>query len=149
MIKVVLDTNVLISALLTPGGNAARIVQLIDNVGLVAVTSDELLAEFRRVRNYQKVVRLFERAGIEPEAVEEFVTRIASESIVIVHPAIADGVHADPTDNKFLACAVAAEASFIISGDRHLLELDAYEGIPIVTPTEFLEEYQRQGFGGG
>ena len=45
----------------------------------------------------------------------------------------------DRPDNKFLACAIAAQASFIISGDKHLLKLKEFQGIPIVSPREFLK----------
>ena len=50
----------------------------------------------------------------------------------------------DPADDRYLECAVEAEASYLVSGDRLLLRLAVYQGIPIVTPHTFLEVLQRQ-----
>lgn len=47
----------------------------------------------------------------------------------------------DPDDNRILECAVEADADYIVSGDRHLLDLEKYEDIKIVTPAEFLEKH--------
>jgi uncharacterized protein len=48
-------------------------------------------------------------------------------------------VHADPDDDKFIECAIVARAGFIVSSDRHLLDLETYQGVKIVSPEEFLE----------
>ncbi len=50
-----------------------------------------------------------------------------------------DAVAADPSDNKYLACAVEGNAAFIISGDRHLTDLQSFRGIRITSPAEFLK----------
>ena len=51
---------------------------------------------------------------------------------------VVDVIKADPTDNKYLACAHEGEADYIVSGDHHLLDLGAYEGIQIITASEFI-----------
>jgi len=56
-----------------------------------------------------------------------------------------DVVKADPTDNKFLACALEAEADAVVSGDlRHLLPLKSFQGIPIITPHACVERIVKQ-----
>ena len=60
----------------------------------------------------------------------------------MVHPKERLEVIADDPDNRILECAVEGQAEFIISGDKHLLKLKAYQGIAIVTPVDFLESCQ-------
>jgi predicted nucleic acid-binding protein len=64
----------------------------------------------------------------------------------VVVPRIAlDVIHDDPDDNRILECAVAGHADVIVSGDRHLLRLKSYEGIPIVRPVDFLRALGLRG----
>ncbi|HEX8228447.1 MAG TPA: putative toxin-antitoxin system toxin component, PIN family, partial [Chloroflexia bacterium] len=58
---------------------------------------------------------------------------------IFVHPTVPiDAIASDPDDNKFLECAVAGGADYIVSGDKHLLSLGEYEGIRILSPADFL-----------
>ncbi len=56
---------------------------------------------------------------------------------------VPETVKEDPADNEVLACALASRASFIVSGDRHLLALGSFSGIPIVAPEAFMREIKR------
>lgn len=64
---------------------------------------------------------------------------LVSNSRVVFPRRTPHTIKEDPSDNHFLACAIVAQASFIISGDEHLLKLKAFQGIPIVSPKEFLK----------
>jgi len=55
-----------------------------------------------------------------------------------------DVIQADPTDNKYLACALEGEAEYIVSGDRHLLDVGQYQGIKIMNAQAFLNMWQKQ-----
>ena len=55
-----------------------------------------------------------------------------------------DVIQADPTDNKYLACALEGEADYIVSGDRHLLDVGLYQGLKIIKAKEFLNMWQKQ-----
>jgi len=131
MLKLVLDTNVLVSALISTGGNPAL---LLDKAGesYTLYISKDILTEFEAVISRDKFDFTDEEINTIIEAVISF-----SE---VVNPAIKlDFIKSDPDDNKILECAVACEASYIVSGDRHLLELREYSGIKIITPKAALE----------
>lgn len=128
--KAILDTNVLISAYVFPGGKPEAVYRLALEGHLEIGTSLPLLAEFGRV--------LGEKFGWIPDRVEAAVaqmTRIAS----VVEPG--ETVHviaADPADDRVLEAARAFGADVIVSGDRHLLDLGAWCGIDIISPAELL-----------
>lgn len=131
MLKFVLDTNVLVSALISTSGNPAL---LLDKAGesYTLFISKDILKEFEAVISRDKFDFTDEEINTIIEAVVSF-----SE---VVNPAIKlDVIRSDPDDNKILECAVACDASYIVSGDRHLLELKEYSGIKIITPKAALE----------
>jgi putative PIN family toxin of toxin-antitoxin system len=125
-VKVVADTNVLVSALIFPGGPPEAVYRLALEGKIEIVTSRPLLAELGRV--------LTEKFGWEPERAEEAVAQLVRlAEIVEPSETIAD-VDADPADNRVLEAAAAGGAAAIVCGDRHLLELKAWRGVPITTP---------------
>ncbi len=131
MLKLVLDTNVLVSALISTGGNPAL---LLDKAGesYTLYISKDILTEFEAVISRDK----FDFTDKEIITIIEAVISFSE----VVNPAIKlDVIKSDPDDNKILECAVACEASYIVSGDRHLLELKEYSGIKIITPKAALE----------
>ena len=130
-VRLVLDTNTVVSGLLwdkTPS-------QLI-NAGLEGrielFTSQTLLLELEDVLPRQKLARRVAASGL---SVAQLVARYAllAQS---VSPAGIERVSADPDDDHVLACAIAAKADLIVSGDPDLLDLKSYQGIPIVNPAE-------------
>ncbi|MBI2050741.1 MAG: putative toxin-antitoxin system toxin component, PIN family [Parcubacteria group bacterium] len=133
--RVVLDTNVLVSALLWRG-STSDIFEFARSGVITLCVSRDTMDELLDVLNRPKFTRVFASIGKTPQAlVEEFwevAEYVPGERFPI------DVVAEDPKDDKFLSCALAARASFIVSGDRHLLELGSFDGIPIVAPTEFL-----------
>jgi len=130
-IKVVLDTNVLVSALLFTG-SLSRLVSLWQERRFALVVSGDILVEYLRVLAYPK----FGLAAAEVKfLIEEVVLPFADTVNPLATPAV---VCEDPADDKFLHAAVAGRARFIVSGDRHLLALGVYRGARIVTAREFL-----------
>ncbi len=98
--------------------------------GFLLCLSDDITAE------YLEVLARF--PDVESE-LHEFLLLVAEERhILFVYPVHQLTVVADPDDDMFLECAVAAQADVIASGDRHLLALGRFRGIPIQTPAEFL-----------
>lgn len=133
MVRVVLDTNVVISSALIQLGNPASIFRMIISGEINNSTTQEIIDEIKEVLERPKVtkrINLVEREFIL-HAFEEFSEKIKSGLIF-------DEVKDDPDDNKILECAVAAAADYIISGDDHLLNLKGFRGIKIVTPAEFV-----------
>lgn len=130
--KVVLDTNVLISSILFKG-ELAGIVDLWKEGRIVPVVSRETFDEFRSVLGYPK----FALTKNEIKAIIEGEVLPYVEIVEI--SGVVSGVCRDPDDEKFLACALSAEARFIVSGDKDLGDLGAYKGIKIITASALLK----------
>lgn len=128
--KVVIDTNVVVSANLSDEGLPAAILDLAANKTILMFVSPAILAE------YEAVLRR-PRLNLSPTAVASSLAVIRNISR-LVKPTRRLAAAADETDNRFLECAISAGADYIITGNaRHFPE--RFEGIRIVTPREFLD----------
>ncbi|MES0338201.1 MAG: putative toxin-antitoxin system toxin component, PIN family [Candidatus Magnetobacterium sp. LHC-1] len=139
MIRVVLDTNVFVSAILYPDSKPARIIQLAKEKNIELVLSQAILDEIERVLRYPHLQRYH---NYSLEEVNEFIKgwKYLSE---ITHGLVeADIIKDDPSDNKYIECAIEGKADFIISGDNHLATLRSFYGIEIVTPDVFLQYFK-------
>jgi putative PIN family toxin of toxin-antitoxin system len=138
MIRVVPDTNVLVSAILTSTGNSALIINLFREGKLDFVSSGSILAEVERVLNYPKIRK---RTLWDKKQVKEFCLRLGKSLIITEDTVEKNVILDDPEDDKFLFCAAAGKADCIITGDVHLLKLKQFKEVEIVSPKEFLEKY--------
>lgn len=136
--RVVLDTNIVVSRFLTPHGRVARIVDLWEQGALDLLTSEVILSEYLRVLNYPRlrpVHRLTDAQLAEIDgALREFTELVEPDET----PAV---VQEDPDDDHFLACAASGGADCLVTGDPHLLKLGSYSGIPILSPADFLTRF--------
>lgn len=134
MLHVIIDTNVLLSGIFF-GGVPGRILAAWQESRLQLVLSPDILSEY-----YETAAVLSTRcpASTSLDAILSLVTQTAT---IVDAPALSDGVSADPEDDKFLACAIAAGVPTIGSGDKHLLRLNGWAGLAIVTPRQLLERY--------
>ena len=131
-LRTVLDTNVLVSALLF-GGQPGRLRDLWGAGRLVPLVSRETFADFSKVLSYPK----FRRTPTEIAALIENELLPFVEVIEAIKPAA--GVCRDPHDDMFLALAASGHAAYLVTGDQDLLVLGAYEGCRVVRLAEFLE----------
>lgn len=129
--RVVLDTNVLVSALVFPGGRPETVYQLALQHRYELVTSVPLLTELGRI--------LTEKFGRDDRAAQEAVGQVARAAVVVEPHEEIDIIDADPADNRVLEAALAGHADVIVTGDRHLLDLEEWRGIPIQNPAAFLQ----------
>lgn len=128
--RVVLDTNVYISALMF-GGLPGSLLDMAFLQSFTLILSPSLLEELDE--------KLRGKFGVSPEDAAIVRTRLQNLAEV-VHPRETLGVIAeDPDDNRVLECAFEGKADAIVSGDRHLLKLPEYQGISILTVRQFLE----------
>ena len=127
----VLDTNVIISAVLSDKLCRAILHKVFDKE-IVGVTSLVLIDELNRV--------LQQKFHLGKE-VEESLNSQIKESFIIETPLQTISIVSDETDNRVVEAAISGNADYIISGDKHLLDLKKYQKILIVTPAEFLEKY--------
>jgi putative PIN family toxin of toxin-antitoxin system len=132
---VVLDTNVIVSSLLSTKGSPAEIIQRWEAEEFDVATSPLLLAELERTLAYPKVKKYLERSG---EAISTLLKRFGTAASLVEPESNVQVIKRDPDDNRVLECAKAAGAGFIVSGDEHLLALKEYEGITILSPGEFI-----------
>lgn len=134
----VLDTNTAVSALLWRGPPHHLVVRS-RGLSLTLFSSPILLAELEEVLGYPKLAKAVAASGLTPAQLRQRYQRLVS----VIEPAeIAPIILADPDDDHVLACAMAAKAELIVSGDRHLLGLREYQSIPIVRPAEALKRLQ-------
>jgi len=132
-VRIVLDTNVLISGIFFTGP-PYQILKAWRDGKVQVVLSSEIIYEYYRVSNLLKK----QFPGIDAEPI---LNMIAANSDLVQAPALPEQVCDDPDDDKFLACALAGEAKVIVSGDKHLLALSGYRGIAIIRPAKFVDKY--------
>lgn len=131
MIKAVLDTNIFVSSIFWEKGNPHRIIEKCLNKEVIVFTTLSILKELENVLR-----RDFE----EPEEIVNRQISLVLEYAIVVQPAVQlTVVREDPGDNKIIECAVSCGADYVVTGDRHLLDLEAYGKIKIVTARKFLE----------
>jgi uncharacterized protein len=133
-VRVVLDTNAVISALLF-SGVSSKLVSLWQNGLITPLLSREILDEYLRVLSYPK----FELS--EKEIKELIQEEILPYAEVVKPKRRLRVIQRDPADNKFLECAVAGKAGVIISGDKDLLSLGRYRRVRIQSPAQFLADH--------
>ena len=131
--KAVLDTNVLISAYVFPGGKPEAVYRLALEGRLQIGTSRTLLAEFGRV--------LDQKFGWDSDRVEAAVAQMTRIAMVVEPSEAVQVITADPADDRVLEAGRACDADVIVSGDRHLLDLGAWSEIEIISPAEFIARW--------
>jgi len=132
VIRVVLDTNVLVSALLFET-TLSKVIDLWQSGAIVPVISKDTFQELRAVLAYPKFSLTQDeiRAILEQEILPFFeVIEVVEEVKRICN---------DPADDKFISCALAASADYIVSGDKALIDLKQYKSVKIIKPSEFLK----------
>jgi uncharacterized protein len=138
--RVILDTNILCSALITPGGLADRLYLAWRGRLFTLVTREEQLEEFRRVTRYPQV-----RQYIESAAAGTLHNELRRLAVMLAELPVIEASR-DPWDDFLLAMAQAGKADFLVTGDkRDLLSMGSFGKTRIVTARQMLDELQPQG----
>ena len=138
--KIVLDTNVVISGFLIPAGPPGIIVDLWAEGRVTVVVSQALIEEYFDVLLRPK----FKRVGSIIERQDILMELLDMENTIFVYPSIRlNVIEDDPEDNRLLECAVEGGVQYIVSGNDHLLALKEFQGIAIISPAEFLRNHQQ------
>jgi putative PIN family toxin of toxin-antitoxin system len=132
--RVVLDTNVLVSAFVY-GGNPRRIVELVVSGEVEMSISEPLVQELQDVL-------LREQFDLNPQLVRTALAELSAIAQSIVPQKHHTLIKEDPSDNLVLDCAVEAGAEYIVTGDRHLLRLKKCGKVRIVNPQQFVSAYR-------
>lgn len=128
--RLVLDTNVLISALGWRGA-PREIVRHCFAGRCILLLSPQILAEIERVLHYPKF-------KFSPVQIDGYLEQLTEAAELVQPDRRVEVVVEDPSDNRFLECALAGRADAVISNDRHLLALESFEKIPILRPQAYL-----------
>ncbi len=134
MIRVVVDTNVFVSSFF--GGNPRKIVDLWKTGEVTLCLSKPIIEEY---------VDVLRRLGLQDERELDELLGLFAHGFHVLFSVKTPDLHLveeDPDDDKFIECAVALKADFVISGDKNLIAIKDYMGIKIVTPREFLDRYR-------
>jgi len=134
--------NVFVSSLLSTEGTPAQLLNAWREGRYMLVTSPAIIAEVVEVLESPRISKKY---LVRHQDVENLVDVLKTDAVLVPGEAGVKGsVPRDPRDEMFLACAIDANADCIVSGDRHLLDLQTFRGIPILTVNEFAEELENQ-----
>jgi len=135
--RLVLDTNVVVAGLLWHGALRRLINLVIDDETISLYSSPVLIKELANTLSYERFTK---RIVLHETSVVALVAQYEAMVTLVSPTHVPRIVPNDPDDDQVLACAVAANADFIVSGDKHLHDLGgSYNGIPIVTPTQAVQ----------
>jgi len=130
--RVVLDTNVFISGIFWSGNYCSQIIDKWKNKEIELVSSLETIEELvETLKNF--------KISMPENMIEEWKNLILNNSLLVQVSSKIDAIREDPEDNKFIEVAVDGKADFIISQDKHLLNLKEHQGIKIVKPEEVVK----------
>jgi putative PIN family toxin of toxin-antitoxin system len=133
--KVVLDTNVLISAVLF-GGNPRSILEAALSGAIEISVSESIIQEFQTVLSRP-------RFGLTAQFVQNVVAELTALAEWVTPDKHHQVVTEDLSDNLVLDCAIAAGAQYLVTGDAHLLQIQSYQEVTIITPQDLLQILQR------
>ena len=131
--RIILDTNVFISGVFF-SGPPYEILKAWHDGQVSLVLSPEIFEEYERVG--ESLSEKFSGVSIEP-----FLYLVSSEAEIVNSPPLPASVCEDLDDDKFLACAIAADARLIVTGDKELLATSGYSDIEIIQPRKFVDQY--------
>lgn len=129
LIRVVLDTNILVSAILF-GGKPEKIMSLVIEEKLTGVTSSILISELKEV---------FSKKFPSSQSDLQIILKNIEDIFTIVQPKKTINIVKDEDDNRVLEAAIEGKCNYIVTGDKELLKLNSFKGIKILTSDDFLK----------
>jgi len=142
MLRAVLDSSVLVSGFLTEGGTSATLLGRYREGAFALCSSPWIVDETKRARLRP---RNMNRYRYRPEEVRQFLDGLARSAQFFGAAPQVPALTRDPSDDQVIACAIAAGADYLVTGDDDMLVLGEHEGIRIVTPRQFLDLLARSG----
>lgn len=137
--RIVVDTNVLISSTISQSGASARILDAARAGKLLLIVSPLLLDEFDKVVHRARISKKY---PVTASGAQDFLAYLSAKASRVSGIPETNYVKEDPKDDMVVACALEGNADYIISGDRHLIELKEIAGIPILTPADFARSFK-------
>lgn len=141
--RVVLDTNVVVSAYLSSRGAPARILRTLHDEAFDLIVSPALLLEYETALAYPKVRRLHK---LTDEEIRREVGRLSAVAVLVMPSTVPAVAVSDPDDNILFACAIAGRAEVIVSGDAHVQAVKRYLDVEVLSPPQFIIALARMGY---
>lgn len=135
MLKAVVDTNALVSGTILSRGNPYEILEAWRRSQFILVLSPDIIAEVEAVLRRPKI---FKKYGLTESLLARLISALNLEALIIRPSPINPLPDIEPADLKFLACADAGTADYLVTGDRVLQNLKTYKVTRIVSPRVFL-----------
>ncbi len=136
--KVVADTNVIISMLLW-GKSLEQLFVWVNERKVILCFSPETIDELLRVIEYPHIQKQAEKLN---EPIVQLTDKLISASLIYYPDIKINAVKEDPSDNRLLEAAVTAKATYLISGDKHLTKLQSFNSVIILTPADFFLRFK-------
>lgn len=137
-VRAVIDTNLFISGLFAGKGYSSQLQDLWVSGAFELAVSEKILKE---IENTLLKPHIHKRLFLEDGEEASIISLIREKALVVTADRYqTDKIKADPSDNKFLACALEVKADYIVSGDNHLLELKHFHGIQIIDAKAFIQK---------
>jgi putative PIN family toxin of toxin-antitoxin system len=142
MLRVVIDTNVIVSGILSRKGVPAEVLNAWRERRFLLLSSSDIVAEVRAVMKYP---RIYKKYHLSDDDIEQTITLLEHDALLVAGDTNVTGsVLDDPKDEIFLACALDGQADVVVSGDHHLLDLGNFWDIPIITARQFLDQLKQE-----
>lgn len=142
MLRAVLDTNVIVSSVISKKGAPFLVIQAWQESRFLLVTSESIVKEIQRVLSKQTLKDTF---AITDERIQRLGILLREDAVLAKgNVNIRSAIPEDPSDEMFLAAALNTGAKIIVSGDKHLLNLKSFQGIEILMPRQFLERLAQE-----
>lgn len=139
LIRVVIDTSVMVSVAFEKEGVAKKLRDLIATDAFIMVTSKAILKELYEVLHYPHIIKRFNASEIY---IDEFIGLIIEHAITTKGLYSIDGISEDSKDNMFIACALEGKTDYTVSRDTHLRNLKHFHGIQIIDASTFVKKVE-------
>ena len=136
MLKAVLDTNIIVSSTISTQSNPAKILDYWREKRFRMIITPAIIEEMWQVL-FRPGIKKYRK--FSDERTKKFLLKLQKEATLITPTQKIKLIEKDPADDVFIIAAVEGQADYIVSGDKHLLELGSYQNIRIVSPGEFVE----------
>jgi uncharacterized protein len=138
MLRVVIDTNVIVSGILSRTGAPAELLNAWRERRFLLLSSPAIVAEVNAVLHYPHLQKKYH---LSDEEINLMIALLEHDALLVSGDTdVAGSVPADPKDEMFLACALGGQADVIVTGDHHLLDLGVFRDTPIINARQFLDQ---------
>jgi len=142
MLRVVIDTNVIVSGILSRKGAPAELLNSWRERRFLLLSSPAIVAEVRAVMEYPRIRHKYH---LSDDEIEQTITLLEHDALLVGGDAsVTGGVPNNPQDVMFLVCALDGQVDLIVSGDHHLLDLGVFRDIPIINACQFLDRLKQE-----